>query len=406
MTVTDPENSSLRSTGQPFAELRSEIETSTFLPEFHEVETRARRVRRRLRLRTVAAALAVTVPAVSAFALAYQQPHGEMIGVTGRDNVVHLALPTAKPQADTWTLVAADGVDVDHLFGLIDVCSAGSCAMELSSIDPDSVTGTVQRMNLFRSSSTDSLSNPRLVALNPHSVLVGAQVNSGSDRSDTLGVTSPSTAPSAAPVKRVVQPTPAGLIEIADPNGGVTAAPSQPMLSQPTLLSSRSGWWVSGTDPASGALTLAVSDDSGKSWANRPMSIDKVQATPALAVSGDTVYVLVAAAGHLQLRKSTNRGLSWSTLTAPDGWPATSRYGIIIRPDHSVLVWLDRSGGTASLLHSRDGGLSFAADHGAGPVNGAIVTLSDGYIMLGTNAYLSRDAETWTLLQVPWLPQS
>jgi len=25
--------------------------------------------------------------------------------------------------------------------------------------------------------------------------------------------------------------------------------------------------------------------------------------------------------------------------------------------------------------------------------------------MLGAKAYVSRDAETWTLLQVPWLPQ-
>ena len=404
--MTEPADSALRSAGAPFDDLRADVETNTYLPEFHEVEARSRRVKRRLRLRTAAAALAVAVPAASAFVVVYQQPRGEMIGVTGHDNVVHLSLPSSRPVADTWTLVAADGIDLDHLYGLVDVCSAGACTLELSSIDPNSVTGTVQKMDLFRSRPTDNLANPRLVALGASSVQVGAQVNSGSDRSDTLGVTSPSSAPPATAAKRAIQPTPAGLIEVANAHGAVTAAPSQPKLSQPTLLSTRSGWWVSGTDPISGALTLAVSDDSGKSWANRPMNIQTVQATPALAVSGDTVYVLVAAGGHLQLRKSTDRGLNWSTLTAPDTWPPTSRYGIIIRPDKSVLVWLERSGGTASLLHSKDGGLTFAADHGAATVNGTIVTLADGYVMLGSNAYLSRDAETWTLLQVPWLPQS
>jgi hypothetical protein len=403
--MAEPDFTATRSAPEQFDDLRADVETMTYLPEFREVEDRARRVKRWMRVRAVAVALAITVPAASAITVLYEQPNGTSMAVTGRDDVVHLSLP-GRPEADSWTLVAADGVDLEHLYGLVDVCSGHTCSMQLSSIDPNSITGTVQRMSLFRAQPTDTVSNTRLSALGPYTVMVSASVNSGPQRNDTLGVNLPSGAPSVAPTKRVVQPVQTGMIEVAAPTGLVSAAPTQPALTQPTLLSSTNGWWVSGTDPVTGQLALAVSDDGGKSWASRTLGIEKANAVPALAVSGDTVYLLVAAGGHLQLRKSADRGHNWSTLTATQTWPAAGRYGIIIRPDHSLLVWLDQSNGTTTLLHSTNGGLTFAPDRGADAANGGIVTLSDGYVMLGAKAYVSRDAETWTLLQVPWLPQN
>ncbi len=392
----------------PFADLRAEVETSTYLPEFRQVESRARKVRRRLRLRAAAVALAVAVPAIGAVALMYRQPTGTTLGITGGEDVVHVALPSGNHQPDTYQLVAADGVDINHLYGLVDVCSGNSCTLDLSSIDPNSVTGSVQRLGLFRTNPTDTLSNARLIAIGTGTVVVSARVNSGALRRDTLGVSpalvTQSPAPAGLATQRVVQPVPAGPIEIATAAGTVTAAASQPKLDSPALVCDRSGWWVTGTDPLTGALNLAVSDDSGRSWTSHSVGVDKVQATPAVAVSGNTIYLLVAADGQLLLRKSSDRGLTWSTLTAPDNWPASSHYGIIVRPDHSVLVWLDRNGHT-TLMHSRDGGLSFAKDRGNGAANAPIVTVSDGYIMLGAKPALSRDAVTWTSLQVPWLPQ-
>jgi photosystem II stability/assembly factor-like uncharacterized protein len=204
-------------------------------------------------------------------------------------------------------------------------------------------------------------------------------------------------------ITRAVQTAESGAIQVADGDGGASVLPHQPPLSSPHLASTVSGWWVCGADSDTGMPVLAVSRDDGATWELHPMGVDRVDAPPALVAQGDTVYLLASSHHHLTLQKSTDSGRSWSALPGASGWPAATRYGLVAAQDKSLVAWLSTNSGTV-LMRSKDGGVTFAPYHAPGTPAGPIVTVSDGYLMLGSQPALSRDGVTWTAVTVPWLP--
>ena len=133
-----------------FAALRSGVEQHTRLPDFDEVAARGRRRLRRRRLATTLWSIAATIVCLPG--LAY-------IGLvlasnSGRPGVVEIAIANGgnadRDQrrrhvagADTGTvtarLVAADGVDLAHSYGLIDACRGSACSLQLISLGNRSV---------------------------------------------------------------------------------------------------------------------------------------------------------------------------------------------------------------------------------------------------------------------------
>ena len=131
-----------------FAALRSGVEQHTRLPDFDDVAARGRRRLRRRRLATTLwslAAMIVCLPGLAYIGLV-------LTSNSGRPGVVEIAianggnadatnavvtLPAPAPaRAGTVTarLVAADGVDLAHSYGLIDACRDSTCSLQLISL--------------------------------------------------------------------------------------------------------------------------------------------------------------------------------------------------------------------------------------------------------------------------------
>jgi hypothetical protein len=387
-----------------FDDMRSHVENNTYLPEFQEVQKRARRVKRRHRLRTLIAIAAVAVPAVAISNAFYRAtPSGNTVAITGDGSVVHLSLPTDRAAADTWTLVAADGVDLQHMFGLVDVCSGSSCEMEISSIDPGGILGTTQRIDLFRSHSTDLVSDPRVVAVDADTVIVSARVNGGPAQAQTLALTAMPMKPSPAAQLRAVQPGETGDIQLVDSGGAFHPLPSQPPLTAPHLATTASGWWVAGTDPNNSAPTLAVSRDEGRNWSVRPMGLSQIDSSPAIVQQGNAIYLLASSNRKMTLQKSTDDGQTWNPLGGAANWPQSSHYGLATAHDKSLIAWITTNSGTV-LLRSGDAGATFVPYRNPGASAGPIVAVSGGYLMLGGKPALSHDGVTWATATIPWLP--
>jgi hypothetical protein len=388
-----------------FDGLRAQVENNTYLPEFHEVQKRARRVRRRHRLRVLIAVAAVATPAVGAADAFYHQPRtGSVTATNDGSSVVHLNMPTAKAQPNTWTLVAADGVDLSHMFGLVDVCAGMSCDMEVSSVDPGGILGTTQRIDLFRNASTDRVTDPRIVAIDADTVIVSARVNEGPVQSQTLNLTALPTKAPPPSSGRAVQAAESGDIQLAGSRGSITPLPASPPLTSPRLVTTMAGWWVCGIDPNSGAPTLAVSRDSGRSWSMRPTGLSQIDATPAIVEQSGKLYMLVGAGGRMTLQRSSDGGQTWTTLQSASTWPASARYGLITAKDKSLIVWFTTNSGGTVIVRSRDDGATFTPYRNPGSSTGPIVAVNGGYLMLGSKPVLSHDGVNWSAATVPWIP--
>src|SRR5215468_7657407 len=118
-----------------FIGLRAEVEAATMLPDFSQVTRRARRARRRARLATLSAAmavLAILAPAgvISARERAVNQTgpvsHSDQASPFEIGLVTPPAPPSTAPVNIQSTIVAADGVDLDDVYALVNVCAADS----------------------------------------------------------------------------------------------------------------------------------------------------------------------------------------------------------------------------------------------------------------------------------------
>ncbi len=405
-----------------FSDLRASIEQNTYLPEFQEVTRRARKHTRRRRLATTAKILGVLTVATPGLIVAGvvidHVSHAQTITIVGLDdgNNNSVPVPTPKPKVITRTVVAADGIDMAHSYGLVDVCSAGICNLQLSQISPPTESNVTQRLGLLRQRPTDTLTDPRIVVVNADTVIISAVVGQSARVYQTLNVTTAAGTINSAP--RPIQTTVQGAIRVVKgPYGQPATLVHQPPVSEPVLESETAGWWVCGTTPDNGELAVSVSRDDGRTWSTHPLGLlpDAVTASasptlprsisggPVLATSnGVDVYVLVTSGGQMVLTRSGNGGLTWSPTATAEVWPTGTSYGMVAKPDGSLLVWFTNDGVT-TYLRSVDHGETFLPDTGPLAPGGTLVQVRDGFISLGTEPATSRDGATWAAAFVPYV---
>jgi hypothetical protein len=107
--------------------------------------------------------------------------------------------------------------------------------------------------------------------------------------------------------------------------------------------------------------------------------------------------------GSFAVMRSSDSGASWQRLSTTLPWlPAESdnSYGLVVRPDGSILAWLQTTTTVVYAL-STDSGRTFVNTTGPG---GAVIAVSDGYVSLGSQPKLSPDGLTWATATVPILP--
>jgi len=396
-----------------FNDLRSDIERNILQPDFDDVVARARSRRRRRRLNNgigAFAAVAVLLPALTyvGFVLsqASNRPGIVQIGIAGGGAVITDTTQSGPSPDITATLVAVSGVDLAHAYGLVDECSGSECDLQLVALAAKAET---KRAGLLRKSPLQSLEDPRLVALDYLDVQVSGVV--GNDIGPTpLPVSlrpifpahnAPSAVSGAVPVQ-LDQHGPIGVVW--NGKGEVSQIPSQPALLSPELVSTVHGWWVTGEDPTTKEVAVAVSRNNGATWST---SLTGVIADPgyesALATAdGRKVYLLVHSSGQMLLFRSTDSGASWPNGQPENKWSGYKRYGILTPQSGSISVWLSNDDAAGiSYLRSTDAGSSFSPVIGPYAPTGEVVSLSDGYVSLGTQPSLSKDSRIWTSIALP-----
>lgn len=394
------------------AGLREEIQTRTMLPSFEDVERRARRRRRRLRLTGlfgILALLAVALPALVMGGLTFAQTSGRTGLVTfgaprdtdGTGNGVGPQPgPSGSPTpADYRTLLAVDGPSTSQLYGLVDVCLVGVCDLQLVTIDWDGTLGKLILGNLLRSDPRDQLSGVRLAIIGRQQVAVSAFVNTQAQRTTmTVGIP-PAFVPTGVTltVPQPVQPVPYQPIKAVFGAEDTAAAtlPTQPSVRSPQLACTIGGWWVTGTDRATGRAAVSYSQDNGLTWRTSVLGVHNSGVNVELATrDGRDVYALSSDSGEAYLTVSHNGGRTWQKPRAVSDWSIGSQIGLYIVPgDGSVLVWTTIAGAATYLVSANDGG-SWASV--AGPANdGAISVFPGGYLALGGDPQQSVDGVHW-----------
>jgi photosystem II stability/assembly factor-like uncharacterized protein len=126
-------------------------------------------------------------------------------------------------------------------------------------------------------------------------------------------------------------------------------------------------WWVSGRDPATGRLAVAVSRDSGASWSVTalPAEPNTVAEAVSVAGSGPTVYALATGRrvdgweprSLVAIYRSTDGGQNWTqTWWATGGPPRTVGGTAVVLPDGALFIPPDDVG---PAYRSTDGGRRF-----------------------------------------------
>lgn len=415
-----------------FHGLRQYLEHTTQLPQFAQVERRARRVRWRDRVvvaLAVLTGLALAAPVM--LATLHASPGG---GVTlGPDRPPAPSPPDATPSPGATrarsvvvaTVRALAGVDAAHLYAAIDVCATSAdgsgCSLQISAVP---AVGEPPRppvvINLLRDRPAASLAEVALVPVNARSLLLSAagvdgrrsymRVSVPQSRNDYAGGASEPRPPAvdstgAAEGDRGLQLSEHGQVygaRVADDR--LTRIPTQPPLAHPVLadgVAPANGWWVAGLDPATKELAVAVSHDQGRTWVSRRLGVPAGDTAPAVATrDGRTGYVFVRAGSGVVVMRTTDRGGNWQRVDAALPAAPTAgrdRLGAVVRPDGSLLLWLERDD-VPMFVESVDGGRTFHPI--AGPA-GRVVALPDGYAATSTPPAISRDARTWTPLALP-----
>ncbi|MFF3458421.1 WD40/YVTN/BNR-like repeat-containing protein [Streptomyces sp. NPDC002730] len=164
--------------------------------------------------------------------------------------------------------------------------------------------------------------------------------------------------PAKAPIGQV-PPTAPGPRQ---PRTGVTPVPVPASVAEPD-----GSWWVSGSDPVSGAVAVAVSGDAGRHWSvsKLPSPTKKPGRHVAVSVGRDAVYA--AEMGELEggepvknpmraLHRSRDGGRTWERMwtTGPKAEPRTL-LGQVVPSRGGELVLHGEKGAYAS----KDGGRTF-----------------------------------------------
>jgi hypothetical protein len=404
-----------------FIGLRAEVEAATMLPDFGQVARRARRARRRARLATVSAALAVlAILAPAGLISARERASHQTPPISHPDTATPFqigletppAAPSAPPVAFQSTIVAAGGVDLNDVYALINVCAADSCNLQLSKIQltPSAGNGP-DRIGLLRDKSSQFLSGFRLDALSQTSVVASAVPPNGGRRFvrvDT-GRSVDATANATAKVGDQVAPIDgSGELWGMDPQTNqLGSLANQPPVRQPSVASvpASRGLWVTGTDASGKQLVVATSQDAGHNWRSATLEELPSDAGPVVLATynGHKAYLLLRGADkQFELWRTNDTGATWQRMSTQLPWQADNRsdYGLVVRPDGSLLAWL-ASSPTVTYAQSHDEGSSFTNVQGPG---GPVIQVSDGYVSLSGPPKVSTDGLTWRQAALPVLP--
>jgi hypothetical protein len=398
-----------------FAALRSGVEQHTRLPDFDEVAERGRRRLRRRRLATTLWSVAATIvclPGLAYIGLVLasnsDRPGVMEIAIANGGNadatntIVTLPAPTGTVTA---SLVAADGVDLAHSYGLIDACRDGKCSLQLISLGNEVST---QRIGLLRRDPSDEVAGARVVALDQTDVIVSAEVgNSIGPVAQTLNLGSIfATKQATTSVEPIQTATPGKIQEVSGGDAKIHSIPRQPKLSSTNLASDAHGWWVTGDDPGTGELAVSLSNDRGVTWRTTALGVvPETGEQAALATAdGTNVYVLVRSGGQMLLIRSSDGGQTWAAPIPEASWTATGEFGLITPADGSVGVWLSAGTDTVSYQRSTDHGATFRPVVGSAAPTGRVVTVSGGYVTLGAHPTTSVDGRTWHRITIPVVP--
>jgi hypothetical protein len=428
-----------------FDGLRADVEAGTRVPDFDAVQRRAGRIRLRDRLLltvAVVAALAVVVPlGVGVWRVWPGHRTGEIVGPDrpGPDIEEPTPTPTPSPTGShtrgpaVAKVQAVGGVDLQHLYAAVDVCMDDLCSLEVSLVPmqpadrrPPLVVGQL------RDKGTSRLDGVQLTPLGPTSLLLSGEPAGGARRYARVGV--PRTAADFAggasqpsPPQGAVRTLGAGdrAVQLQDygqlygarsVDDELTRLPAQPPLVAPTVaagVAPADGWWVTGSDPDTDQLSVAISRDQGRTWIGQQLGVPSPDETPAVATrDGRTGYVFARVdppgADGVAGWRTTDGGGTWQRIDAklpprPDtgGSTAPTKWNAVVRPDGSILLWSGDSL-TPSYLESTDGGQSF---HRTSGPSGRVVALSDGYATVNLPPAVSTDGRTWTPVVSPaYLP--
>jgi hypothetical protein len=404
-----------------FIGLRAEVEAATMLPDFGRVTRRARRARRRARLATMSAALAVLAVLAPAGVISARERAVHQTGPVAHSDqaspfeiglVTPPVPPSTPPVAIQSTVVAADGVDLDHVYALVNVCAADSCNLQLSRIQvtPSAGDGPA-RIGLLRDKSSQFLSAFRLDALSESSFVASAVPPNGGRRfvRIDMGKSVDATANVLAKVGDAVAPIDgSGELWGMDPlSNQLGSLANQPPVRQPTVASvpASRALWVTGTDATGKQLVVAESSDAGRTWHSVTLEQVPSDAGPPVLASydGHVAYLLTRGADRqFELWRTDDTGASWQRVSTQLPWLADNRsdYGLVVRPDKSLLAWLATSP-TVTYAQSHDEGRNF--DNVQGP-GGPVVQVSDGYVSLSGPPKVSNDGLTWKQAALPVLP--
>jgi len=120
---------------------------------------------------------------------------------------------------------------------------------------------------------------------------------------------------------------------------------------------------------------------------------------------GKSTLLVRLADEDFALFSTADSGQTWhrrgTRLPWPQPVPVGAPFGLVVRPDGALLAWLDSSP-TITYLESTDGGGSFRVSS-AGP-GGPVVWVSDGYVALGNQPSVSRNAANWARTPISVVP--
>jgi hypothetical protein len=390
------------------------------VPDFAQVARRARRAKWRSRVTTASAALAIFALLAPVGVLTARERGSQAGPISHPDLTTPVPVGLTPPPAPTpstelhSTIVAADGANLSSVYALVDVCAPDSCNLQLTTlqIDPPPRVGP-DRIGLLRSSSSQWLTGFRLSALSDSSLVVSAATADGSRRYAQVntGTVADTQTNTLAKVGDRVAPidTSGELWALDAKSGQLSNLAQQPPVRQPTVaqIAPKYGLWVTGADPTTGGVAVAVSQDAGRSWKATVLGLAGDAGLPVLAsYNGRTAYLMIRTIdGGFALMRSTDSGVTWQRLSTTLPWPATesdANYGLVVRPDGAILAWLQTTP-TVVYAVSMDGGRTFAAATGPG---GPVIEVPGGYVALGSQPKLSPDGLSWANATVPILPVS
>lgn len=410
-----------------FRTLRAQIEAATWMPDFSLLSRRAGQVRRRDRLAVVGAligTLAVFAPV--ALAGVFGRPTPAALGPNPDLGEPWSALPSVSPPVggtfeSTQTLRAAAGSLPDSVVAAIDVCveipQARKCNLQVVVLRTESPQRrTPFLIDMLRQSPLDKLDHVALVRISPQIFMLSGEVSGGSrtsvkfrldDTATTLDATpviGPETRETLGAADRPAQLVQYGdLFGVRQDSGGLSLLVDQPPMAQRSVvpgLPVQAGWWVTGADLRTGAPAISVSTDQGRTWLARTFNVPAGIDAPTVAtLDGTTAHAFIRYSKGIRHFRTHDGGKSWQEVTTKielppplndDGALNGRNFGALVRPDRSLLLWVQGDTETA-YLESLDG------EHFgivAGPA-GPIVAVDNGYAALGEPPRLSTDGRTW-----------